>query len=195
MASIIALILQYRYLIVLPLAIIEGPVLALVCGFILRFGQFDLLPIFLCLMVGDFVSDIQWYYIGYYGGRPLVLRFGRFFSITEQQLAVAEKLYHRHYGWILFLSKITMGFGFAVAIVAVAGIVKIPFKKYMLVNVLSQPIWTGTLLAVGYFFGEFYLRFNNGLEILGFIAAVVVFLLLINGFIKYVKNEMMRRYG
>jgi membrane-associated protein len=147
---IIDWLINYQYLIVLPVAVLEGPVLALICGFLLKMGYFSFWPIFLLLMFGDIVSDIYWYCIGYYGGRRLVLKFGKYFSLTNENLAVAEKVYHRHYIPILFLSKITMGFGFAIAIVAVAGITKLPFRKYMLVNIIAQPIWTATLLAAGF---------------------------------------------
>lgn len=166
----------------------------MICGFLLKLGALDILPVFLCLMAGDLISDIYWYYLGYYGGRPFLLKFGRFFGINDKTLKLVEKLYHRHYAWILFLSKLTMGFGFAVQIVAVAGMVKIPFKKYMAVNVLGQPIWTAILLSLGYFLGTFYETVNKGLEWLFFGGTIVVLIFLVIGVMSYVRNVLVEKY-
>ncbi len=192
---IIDWLINYQYLIVLPVAIIEGPVLALICGFLLKMGYFSFWPLFFLLMFGDLASDIYWYCIGYFGGRRLVLRFGKYFSLTEENLAVAEKIYHRHYIPILFLSKVTMGFGFAIGIVAVAGITKLPFKKYMLVNIIAQPIWTVTLLAAGYYLGHFYSVFSKGFELAFLIATVITTGLLIWGLGSYVRSRLMEKYS
>jgi membrane protein DedA with SNARE-associated domain len=193
-AHIIEWILFYKYLIVIPIAIVEGPVLALICGFLLRLNLLALVPTFLLLMLGDIISDIYWYCIGYYGGRKFVLKFGKFFSIDEKKLEIVERIYHQHYVLILFLSKITMGFGFAVAIVAVAGITKVPFKKYMLANILAQPIWTGTLLTVGYFLGDFYLTISKGFEAISLFAIIVIGGLLVWGLSRYMKTKFIQRY-
>jgi len=191
---IIPWLLTYRYEIIIPLAILEGPILAMICGFLLKLGALDLLPVFLCLMLGDICSDVYWYYLGYYGGRPFLLKFGRFFGINEKTLKLVEKLYHRHYALILFLSKLTMGFGFAVQIVAVAGMVKIPFKKYMAVNLLGQPIWTAILLSIGYFLGTFYETVNKGLEWVFFGATIVIIIFLVIGIMSYVRNVLVEKY-
>ena len=68
-----------------------------------------------------------------------------------------EVFFHKHQDKILFISKITMGFGFAVATLFTAGLVKIPFKKYAMFNFLGGFVWTGFLLAVGILLATFTL--------------------------------------
>lgn len=194
MESLIPLILAYRYVLIIPLAILEGPVIAMLSGVFLRLGFFSLLPLFISLMIGDFVSDAYWYWIGYHGGRKFLAKFGKYFSVNEDHLDRLEEFYMKRYGWILFLSKITMGLGFAVAIVAMAGAARVPFKRYMAVNMLSQPIWTGTLMSVGYFLGDFYLRLNRGFEIVSITAIAIMVGLALWGFSRYLRQIIIKRY-
>lgn len=191
----IALLLQYKYLLIIPLAIIEGPILAMVCGFFIQTDFFSFWPIFVILMLGDLISDIYWYAIGYYGGRRLILKYGRFFSVNEKTLEVTERIYHRHYHWILLLSKVTMGFGFAVAIVATAGIVRVPFRKYMILNIIGQPIWTGMLLGIGYFLGNYLYRVQNGFELISVIALIIITFAGLFGLSRYVRTKLTNKYS
>ena len=68
-----------------------------------------------------------------------------------------------------------MGFGFAVATLFTAGLVKVDFKKYALFNFLGGFIWTGFLLAAGYFFGNLYAYLNTGFKVV-FIIALAAFI-------------------
>src|SRR5882724_9313264 len=108
-------ILAYRYWVILPLAIVEGPVIMLFCGFIVRIGGLALIPTYFLLMTGDFIGDVLWYGIGRYGARSVIERFGKYLSISVGDFERFERLFHDHQTKILFISKITMGFGFALA--------------------------------------------------------------------------------
>jgi len=146
----------YRYVLTFVLAIFEGPMVMVASGMLLRLNFFYFWPIYLSLMLGDFVADLGWYWVGFYGGRHFVERFGKYFSLTPDVIEKVEDFFHKHQDKILFISKITMGFGFAVATLFVAGLVRLPFKKYALFNFFGRVIWTGILLSLGYFFGNLY---------------------------------------
>jgi membrane protein DedA with SNARE-associated domain len=163
-----------RYAVVFVLCIVEGPVVMLTSGFLYRLGQFNLLPLYFSLVGGDFVADIAWYAVGRFGGLPLVKRFGHFFNITPEIIFKIEKRFKTYQNKILFISKITMGFGFALATLFVAGLLKVDFKKYALLNFLGGFVWTGLLLTFGYFFGNVYDSIPSSLKIVYVIVAVIV---------------------
>ncbi|HVY67344.1 MAG TPA: DedA family protein [Patescibacteria group bacterium] len=164
-----------RYALVFVLCIVEGPVVMLTSGFLYRLGQFDLLPLYLSLMGGDFAADLAWYGVGRFGAGPIIGRFGKFLNITPEIIAKIEKRFKTYQNKILFISKITMGFGFALATLIVAGILKVDFKKYAVLNLLGGFIWTAFLLLVGYFFGNIYYIIARPLKLvfIGFAAAIV----------------------
>ncbi len=145
-----------RYALVFIGCIVEGPVVMLTSGFLYRLGQFELLPLYFSLMAGDFTADLAWYAVGRFGARKLINRYGHWFNITPEIIEKIEKRFRTYQDKILFISKITMGFGFALATLIVAGMLRVPFKRYALLNFLGGFIWTAFLLLVGFFFGNIY---------------------------------------
>ncbi|HTY39791.1 MAG TPA: DedA family protein [Candidatus Paceibacterota bacterium] len=188
-ATLLGLIQTYRYVIIFPLAVVEGPFIMTICGFLLRLGFFDFWPLYLILMTGDLAADIVWYGVGYYGGRPFVERYGHYVSITPELIDKTEDAFHRHQNKILFLSKITMGFGFALVVLMTAGLARIPFRKYVIFNALGQLIWTALLMGVGFFFGNLYVTVNEGLRVVSLVAFIAIFLALIYGASRYLRRK------
>jgi len=182
----------YRYLLTFILAMVEGPMVMVASGILLRLNFFYFWPIYLSLMLGDFVADMAWYWIGYYSGRRFVERFGKYFSLTPEVIEKVEIFFHRHQDKILFISKITMGFGFAMATLLTAGIVRIQFKRYALFNFLGGFIWTGILLALGYFFGNLYAIINKGFKAVFLVGLAVLMIALLYGSSRFFKTLLLK---
>jgi len=191
-SNIVSWLLTYRYAIAYPLAIVEGPVLMMVSGFLVHLGFFYFWPIFLLTSAGDLTGDIIWYKIGEHGARTIIDKYGRFVNLTQENVERAEQFFHEHQGKILFISKITMGFGFALATLVAAGAMKIPFKKYMTINLLGQFIWTAFLMGIGYFLGNLYTLVDKSLRlaVLGAMIAIVGFAAY--GFSRYMRKRFIR---
>jgi membrane protein DedA with SNARE-associated domain len=190
---ILGYLITYRYILIIPITIIEGPIVMILCGFLLHLGVFDIIPLYIALTAGDLLGDIIWYCIGRFWGIPFIKRFGKFFSITEQTLEKVTELFHRHHNKILFISKITMGFGFALVTLITAGMAKVPFKKYMIINVSGQLIWTAILLSVGYLFGNIYTTIDKGFQNVALVGLAITAILLVYGFGKYISKQLGER--
>jgi len=170
-------VLVYGLIIVLACA--EGPILSMLFGVLIRFDLFPFWPVYAALMLGDLIGDVVWYYIGYHFGHRFIRRFGHRFGITEEAVERMTKFFHKYKHPILFISKITNGLGLALVTLMTAGIARIPFWKYMIVNLLGQLIWSGFLLGVGYFFSNLYVQIDNIFWRIGVVAAAAVILFLI----------------
>jgi len=172
------------YIFIVLFACAEGPFLSMIFGVLIKLGYFSLIPVYLALMAGDLLGDTFWYYLGFFYGHRFIKRFGKYFNITEQSVEKVTRIFHRHKHPILFISKITNGFGFALATLMTAGIVKLPFGKYLTVNMLGQLIWTGFLISVGYFFGNLYLAVD---AVIGKMFIIAIFITLFIAFIRYMQ--------
>jgi len=182
-----------KYPLVFVIALVEGPIVMVGSGMLYRLGVFSFLPLYFTLILGDFTADIGWYFIGKYGARRFVTRWGRYFSVTPESVERLEKLFHNHQGKILFISKITMGFGFALATLMAAGMARVPFKKYALFNFLGGFVWTAILMSVGYFFGHLYTVIDKSFR-LAFVVCLIVFVLLaVYGLGKYFKARFLEK--
>lgn len=189
-SPIIAWLFAYRYPIIYPLAIFEGPVVSIIAGFLIRTGFLGFWATYFLLMAGDLTGDVIWYLVGRHGARPLINRWGHFFSLTTDNVEKLQGLFQKHQTKILFISKLTTGFGFAIATLIAAGAAHVPFKKYFAINFFGQFIWTGILVALGYFVGHIYGLFDKSLQ-WGFIAGIIILgFLAMYGFGKAMKQRL-----
>ncbi len=182
----------FRYPVAFLVAIAEGPIVMVASGILLRLNFFSFWPIYFTLLLGDFVADLGWYAVGYFGARKFVDRWGHYLSLTPKSMERLERLFKNHHDKILFISKITMGFGFALATLIAAGMAKVPFKKYAFYNFLGGFVWTGILIAVGYFFGEIYTKLDQGFKIAFIIFLVALVSGVLFGASKYLKKRMLK---
>lgn len=171
--------MAYKYIILLPLATLEGPFVMMFSGSLIKLEYLSFWPAFVILMCGDLLADIWWYWVGRTWGERFIRRFGKFFGITMAEVEKVKTIFHLRKNTILFVSKVTMGFGFAIAVLLTAGMVRIPFKTYLLMNGLGQIVWTGLLVAVGFFFGNFYQSLNSMFEQMTFIAGACILMWLL----------------
>src|SRR3989344_4209620 len=178
------------YALIIVAACIEGPVLSVVLGALLRLGYFSLWPVYLALMVGDLLGDVLWYGVGRYFGTPFVKRFGRYFSLNESIIERVKIIFHRYQDSILFISKLTTGLGLAIGILITAGIVRIPFDRYFLINTIGQFIWTGMVVGIGYYFSHWYLQVDALLGRVSVVALFVVLVMAFIGFKKYLRARL-----
>ena len=189
-AATIAWLMAYRYWVILPVTVLEGPIVMVISGFLLKLGYFSLLPVYFVLLLGDLVGDFFWYGVGYYGARPIVRRYGHFISLNDQMLEKIEGVFKRNQNKILFISKITMGLGFALVTLITAGAIRVPLKKYAFFNIAGGVIWTAFLLSLGYWFGNIYLQIDHTFQVVFLVALASLLLLAIIGFRKYIRQRI-----
>ncbi len=192
-AFLIQLIAFYPYAVygfIVIFASAEGPILSIIGGILLRMGYFSFFPLYGALMLGDLLGDTIWYYIGFRFGHGFVKRFGKYFSITEERIAKVEKIFHRYKSSILFISKISNGLGFALVTLITAGLVKIPFRRYMMINLSGQFIWSGLLIGAGYFFSHLYMQLDTLFGRLSVIGLFIILFFAFLGYRNYLKNRI-----
>jgi len=173
-----------KYLLLFIGCLIEGPIIMIASGFLYSMGSFDFLPMYLVLVGGNFVADIGWYTLGRYGARNTIFKYGHFIGITKERLDRVEKYFSKYHQKIIIISKLTTGFGFAVLVLLVAGIFKVPFKNYVILVLVGGFIWALFLISIGYFFGSIFIVVPNSMKI---IFGLIVTIVLIVG-IKFIKK-------
>lgn len=177
------------YGVIIILSFIEGPILAFLCGILFRVGAIAFLPAYIALMIGDLIGDTLWYWIGRRYGLRFVQRYGHYFHIDEQHIGTVEQIFRRHSNWILILSKVTMGLGFALVTLITAGMSKIPFGRYIVLNVIGQFFWTALLMALGFFFSNLFVTFDNLFARIAIAGAAIIFVVLLYRYAKFVRTK------
>ncbi len=182
------LLLEYKYLILAPAAFAIGPTVSLIAGVLLRLDVLALIPTCIALAAGELSGDVLWYWLGKKYGDSFVARFGRYVGITALGVANVRQLFSNHHDLILFTSKLTAGFGFAPVVLFSAGMSRVPFRRYMMLNIAGQFLWTAGLLSIGYFLGHIFLMVNDLFEKRALIALLVIIMASLFGFGRYLGN-------
>jgi membrane protein DedA with SNARE-associated domain len=183
LTDILHLLMTYRYVIIFPISIIEGPIITILSGLLVSLGQVNLYVVFGVLVAGDVIGDCVYYGIGRYGRNPAMKYVDRFFKIDEDKLPHFEKRFKSHETSILLLGK-TQPIGSVV--LATAGFVKMDFRKFVLVSLLGTMIKTAILLAVGFYFGKAYNSIDNYITK---VSLILFLILVIGGFIYYMSSK------
>lgn len=145
-------ILQYRYWILIPLSLIEGPVIAFIAGTLASAGLFSMYILVPLFFIRDVGMDALYYVTGYFGGRTdFAKRMLAKLEITPDQLDHVRSLWDRRPGITMFVGKLS--YGIAAAFIVVAGMVKMPFGKFIKYGSIVAVAQYGTLLFLGYFLG------------------------------------------
>src|SRR5215207_6414253 len=158
MEQILSLIGQYGYLIVFFGVMLEsmgvplpGETILTAAGVMVHRGHLDLGDAVAFGVLGAVVGAQIGYWTGREGGRPFVLRWGRYVLITPERLGRAEAFFARHGGKAVFLARFVTGLRVFGALVA--GISRMHWRTFFLYNALGGAVWATAAVMVGYLLG------------------------------------------
>ena len=114
------------------------------------------------------LGDNLGYWIGDYGGRPLLHRYQNVFRVSDETIARGEKLFDRYGPATVFFARFV--FGMRVIAGPLAGVLRMPWRRFVLFNFLGAALWVTVISCVGYLFGQHWQRL---LQIVGRANAVV----------------------
>jgi membrane protein DedA with SNARE-associated domain len=140
-------------------------------------GRLNIVAVGVVAFAAAVLGDNTGYLIGRFGGRTLVLRYGRYVMITEERLAKAESFFNRHGGKIVVVARFIEGLRQANGIIA--GITGMHWLKFVVFNAIGAALWVATWTSVGYLAGDHIETIYHavGRYSFYFLAAVVVFVL------------------
>jgi len=156
------------YLIVGLLALLEasafvglfvpGEVGVLAGGYIAYQGRAELVPMMIVATLGAIIGDSIGYEIGRHLGASIRRsRLGR--KVGEERWARAEDYLKVKGGRAVFLGRFI---GVLRALVpALAGVSRMPYRKFLFWNALGAVIWGPSLVGLGYLAGESYQRVEH----------------------------------
>ncbi|MGP3983027.1 DedA family protein [Streptomyces sp. KR80] len=137
-------------------------------------GDIDPVILGACATTGAIVGDSIGYAIGRKGGKPLLTWLGGKFPkhFGPHHIATAERSFERWGMWAVF-------FGRFVALLRIfagplAGVLRMPYWKFLIANVLGGIVWAGGTTAVVYYVGVVAEAWLKRFSWLGLILAALV---------------------
>ncbi|MEV7086293.1 DedA family protein [Streptomyces sp. NPDC093085] len=137
-------------------------------------GEIDPYVLGACATAGAIIGDSIGYAIGRKGGRPLLAWLGGRFPkhFGADQIAMAERSFEKWGMWAVF-------FGRFIALLRIfagplAGVLRMPYWKFLIANVLGGIVWAGGTTAVVYTVGVVAEAWLQRFSWLGLVLAVLV---------------------
>ena len=129
--------------------------------------------------LGYLVGAIVGWAIGFYGGRPLLERHGRWFHLSGDKLERAERWFDRWDDLAVLLGRVAPVIRSFISIPA--GVFRMPFWRYVVLTAVGSAIWAFALAGVGYGAGRSYERFHHDFSYVEY--AVVALVVAVAGYL------------
>jgi membrane protein DedA with SNARE-associated domain len=161
-----------------------GAEVAIIYGGVLASGQvahephhLNLVLVIVVAIAAELLGSLAGYLIGYFGGRALVDRVGKYVLLTHHDLDRAEAWFARRgepvvlFGRFIPLLRSFVSFA--------AGLGEMAFAKFTLFTVIGCAIWCTALTCLGYSLGSTYNHVLKGFSDAGYVFAVLFVLAIV----------------
>ncbi|MEM9805879.1 MAG: DedA family protein [Cyanobacteria bacterium P01_D01_bin.56] len=131
---------------------LPGETVTLVGGFLAGSEELTYRWVLSSAIAGAVMGDSIGYWIGFYGGWPLLLRLGTLFRIEESALLNIREQFSQNadkaviFGRFVALLRIFAG--------PLAGIAQMPYWKFLLCNLLGAGAWGTVMVTLAFFVGR-----------------------------------------
>ena len=152
---------------------VPGETILLLASF-LAYSQHELqLPwIIVVATIAATIGDNLGFALGYYGGRPLLVRYQRIFRVQDSTLARGEEVFARYGAITIFFARFV--FGMRIIAGPLAGVLRMPWRKFMVFNFLGAALWVTVIAGAGYLFGQRWGRLEQDIKRFDVVVAVLV---------------------
>lgn len=121
-------------------------------GYLVYTGQFTLHGAALAGAVGCIAGSIPAYYLGMYGGRPVIERWGKYVLLSRHELDLADRLFARHGQWVVLAGRLLPVIRTFIAFPA--GVARMNLTKFIVYTFIGSYPWCYGLAWVGMKLGE-----------------------------------------
>lgn len=145
-------------------------------GFLVWDEKLSWWPVILWGTIGNLVGSIFAYFIGRYGGRAMILKYGKYVLVSSEEIERAEKWFKKYGNFGIFFSRLLPLVRTFISLPA--GIARMPLWKFSLYTFLGSLLWSIFLAYIGLIAGEnwqsleIYFRKFDWLVIIAIIAVI-----------------------
>jgi membrane protein DedA with SNARE-associated domain len=134
-------------------------------------GSLNIVLVVLSAAAAAILGDNIGYWIGREFGFPLIYRYGRCIGVDEGRLKVAQYLFQRHGGKIVFFGRFVAVLRAFAAFLA--GVNRLPWPRFLVFNALGGVVWATLFGTGGYLLGHAFERYARPVGLAALVAAVI----------------------
>lgn len=157
-------------------------------GFLVGSGRFSLVGLGLAGAVGSTIGSLATYALGFYGGRPLIRKFGRLAWLSEKDLSLAENFFQRFGNLSAFIGRLLPVIRTFISIPA--GIGKAPIISFTVYSFVGSFLWSYFLAWIGFTLGEHWVNLEIYFRKFDLVIILVIVIALLYWIARHKKNRM-----
>ena len=149
-------------------------------GYLVSTGRFSLWGVSLAGAFGCLVGSTVAYWVGVWGGRPFLSRYGKYILISHKDLDTADRWFSKYGDWAIFFSRLLPVIRTFISLPA--GIARMNFTRFAIYTFLGSLPWCFALAYIGKILGEnwdkirIYFQRADLLIAILFLAAIALFI-------------------
>ena len=162
--------------------IIPSEVILATAGILASRGIFTIWGAFITGLLGSVFCAIIIYFIGYFGGRPFIKKFGKYFFMKESDLEKSNSWFNK-YGMLGAL----IGRNFPIVRTLISlpiGIYRLSFIKFLIYTTIGSIPWTILFIYLGYALGNSWILVNSKISYLKIPIRILLIFLIVFYFYK-----------
>lgn len=153
---------------------VPSEAIMLFAGFAVSKGDLSMTGAVIAGVVGNLAGSWLAYWIGLYGGRPFVDRWGKYVLLSHHKLEIAERWFVRYGAPAVFFSRVLPIVRTFISLPA--GAARMPFWKFTVYTIVGCVPWVAMLTYVGVAVGDNWARIQGYMHYVDYVvlAAIVV---------------------
>jgi membrane protein DedA with SNARE-associated domain len=146
-------------------------------GYLVSVGHFSMFGIVFWSTFGSIVGSVVSYYLGYYGGKPVVLKFGKYLLLDKGHLEMTEKFFAKYGEKTIFVCRFIPVVRHFISIPA--GIGKMNLTKFSIYTIIGAALWNLFLAYLGFWLAERWELVHHFSRYLDYLVVACVILFLV----------------
>ncbi|KND51104.1 MAG: hypothetical protein AB198_01640 [Parcubacteria bacterium C7867-003] len=191
-AELMLILEHYKYWIIFPIAIFEGPIIIIISGFLVSLGYLNGVIAYIVVVVADMIGDSLYYLIGKYWGKSYwIKKLGKFVGYDESSEKFLEEHFKKHKIKTFLIGKVSHGLGGTIQIAS--GIAKVSYKEFFWLSLLGTVPKALALLLLGYFAGSYYERINDYLHNIALVTVSFLVIILFIAVSRKIQKNFLKK--
>jgi membrane protein DedA with SNARE-associated domain len=142
----------------LMIEVIPSEIVLAYAGFLVQRGDINFVEAVIFGTIGGTIAQIFVYWVGRYGGRPFLRKYGKYLLIKEKQIDLSEKWFNKYGTGVIFTARFIPVVRHAISIPA--GMARMPLGKFTLYTTLAIIPWSIIFISLGRSLGANYHNIN-----------------------------------
>lgn len=122
-------------------------------------GTFSLIPLLVAAFIGHNLGGTATYWIGFYWGRPVIERFGKYVGINADRLNIVQEKFIKYRIPLILFSKFLLGV--RVLVPYLAGINGMSYIRFVALNALGSIIWIFVFVFSGLYIEKLWKKYSE----------------------------------